>query len=105
MAAADVEALIAGRAPPHTQPPAHVAGPGFACLYLRVPEGAPPEFQAAARVAGPGGSYLGHVAAASGALCTLRGRGCGLDPRLEGPDPLHVYLSCPDAARLEEART
>lgn len=92
----------APRPPPAAAPPAPLAaaypasGEGWMCLYVGL-AAAPPDFGTAERLRGPGGSYLAHVASATGCGCKLRGAGSGEAKPVGVPEaPLHLHVTAPE---------
>ncbi|GFH20339.1 uncharacterized protein HaLaN_17445, partial [Haematococcus lacustris] len=69
-------------------------------LYVNI-SAAHADFNLPERIRGPGGGFLGHVQAMSGCQVVLRGRG---SVTMEGPDPLHVFISGPTPAQQAHAQ-
>ncbi|KAJ9512443.1 hypothetical protein QJQ45_013048 [Haematococcus lacustris] len=69
-------------------------------LYVNI-SAAHADFNLPERIRGPGGGFLGHVQAMSGCQVLLRGRG---SVTMEGPDPLHVFISGPTPAQQAHAQ-
>jgi len=45
--------------------------------------------------------FLSHIMNTTGATVQLRGRG---SVQMEGPDPLHVYVTAPTQRQIDDAR-